>query len=57
MKKHLQNLRKKIVYADMRYCFYCKYWGVVNWCNLKNKRVYYNSTCEKWEDGLNGDVE
>lgn len=57
MKTHLQNLRKKIVYADMRYCFYCKYWGVVNWCNLKNKRVYYNSTCEKWEDGLNGDVE
>lgn len=48
--KYLGNrINNYLLYEDMRYCFYCKHWGVVNWCNLKNKRTYCGSTCEEWE--------
>lgn len=53
MIEKLKYLRKKcgerILYDDMMICCYCKYWGVVNWCNLKNKKTYYGSTCKNWE--------
>lgn len=53
MIEKLKYLRKKcgetILYDDMMICFYCKYWGIVNWCNLKNKKTYYGSSCENWE--------
>ena len=53
MIEKLKYLRKKcgniLLYEDMMRCFYCKHWGVVNWCNLKNKRVYPDSSCDEWE--------
>lgn len=53
MIEKLKYIRKrcgeKLLYENMMICFYCKYWNMVNWCNLKQKRRYSNSTCEKWE--------
>ena len=53
MIEKLKNLRKSFmkhfVYDGMICCLYCKHWGVINWCNLKNKRTYSSSCCEQWE--------
>ena len=40
---------KQLLYEDIMFCFYCKHWNIVNYCNLKNKKRYYDSTCNDWE--------
>ena len=51
MIRKLEYLREpygvKLVHENIRVCFYCKHFDI-NWCGLKNKRVYPSSTCENW---------
>ena len=49
IKSFFERVNDKLVYEDMMCCFYCKYWGVVNWCNLKNERTYPGWACDEWE--------
>lgn len=37
-------------------CFTCKHWKVVNYCELKSKKRYWNSRCQKWEDNKTPDI-
>ena len=47
--KYLQKLNNYLLYEDMKICLYCKYWGVVNWCNLHHKQTCSRCSCDKWE--------
>ena len=49
IKSLLKRFNEKLLYEGMECCLFCKHWGVVNWCNLKNERTYSNCTCDKWE--------
>ena len=31
-------------------CFTCKHWNILNKCELKNKKRYWNCKCLKWKD-------
>ena len=45
---YLKKLNCHLVYEGMMICLFCKYWGVVNWCNLYHKPTCGECTCDKW---------
>ena len=38
-------------------CFTCKHWTITKWCELKQKKRYWNSKCLKWTDNSTKDIK